>query len=164
MTENLINGRFLEVQAVENGGVLNSVTFINDPNEGCIRIYKELTGDVPDDFDGTFEFEVYDNPVGEGDPVATASISFTDGEADLPGYAEICNLSTDMTYYVMETSGAGTNVTEGLENGMLDVIPCQFAPGADADADGDLDIDFDKGEIKLVVGLCIVTFTNNFEG
>jgi len=143
---------------LDEAGQSKNVFFLNyKPATGCITIGKELTGDIPEGLDGTFEFAVYDNPEGSGDPVATASITYIDGVAD-PDHAVVCGLQLGTTYYVEETGGPGTNVTEGLVNGMLEVQPCLVVQregiklaAADADADGDLPE-------------CYVVFTNNFEG
>ena len=141
-----------------------SETLTND-REGCIKITKELIGDISL-ATGTFEFAVWDNPDRSETPVATGSISFTNGIPDTEPYVTVCGLIYGKAYYVEETGGPGINVTPGMVNGLLEVYPCERISDnveqidcgvtfindpssgdgdADADGDGDGDADGDGG-------------------
>ena len=76
----------------------SEVAVFNDsesPTEtGCITIIKVLEGNLI--VSGTFTFDIYDNPDGTGEPVATASINVTDNVPEGP--AVVCGLPLGQTY------------------------------------------------------------------
>jgi len=120
-----------------------------EPETGCITIYKEMEGNLI--VSGTFTFDIYDNDTGTGDPVATASINVTDNVPEGP--AVVCGLTIGQTYYVEETGGPGIVMNDNLINDrFLAASSCRPSRTA---TNGET-----LREVSILPG-CEITFINN---
>jgi len=128
----------------------------NDPSVGCITINKTFADAVPGS--GSITFAVYDNPEGEGEPVAEETFSVSGGEW---GPFTICGLELRQTYYVEEVSAPGSNVTPDLINGrFLEVVPCIDLPDENGIAVQALEV---KLVDELQIPYCEIEFINDYD-